>query len=114
MELTAMRFKDYTWPHNPESCRCVWERKLLRRKLPVGGVSLQDLGRWGRTFEGEGGFFGAGAEEAGPAAAGAPPGAAAAAAPEPARPGRSRSTTRCGRGIPFGPSPRGGGWRSRT
>ena len=50
MELTAMRFMDYTWPHNPESCRCVWERKLLRRKLPFGGVSLQDLGRWGRTF----------------------------------------------------------------
>ena len=45
MELTAMRFKDYTWPYNPESCRCVWERKLLRRKLPFGGVSLQDLGR---------------------------------------------------------------------
>ena len=35
MELTAMRFKDYTWPYNPESCRCVWERKLLRRKLPL-------------------------------------------------------------------------------
>ena len=44
MELTAMRFKDYTWPYNPESCRCVWKRKLLRRKLPFGGVSLQDLG----------------------------------------------------------------------
>lgn len=63
MELTAMRFKDYTWPYNPESCRCVWERKLLRRKLPFGGVSLQDLGRWGRTFEGEGSFCGAGAYE---------------------------------------------------
>ena len=47
MELTAMRFKDYTWPYNPESCRCVWERKLLRRKLPFGGVSLQDLGGGG-------------------------------------------------------------------
>ena len=63
MELTAMRFKDYTWPYNPESCRCVWERKLLRRKLPFGGVSLQDLGRWGRTFEGEGSFCGARAYE---------------------------------------------------
>ena len=63
MELTAMRFKDYTWPYNPESCRCVWERKLLRRKLPFGDVSLQDLGRWGRTFEGEGSFCGAKAYE---------------------------------------------------
>ena len=49
MELTAMRFKDYTWPYNPESCRCVWERKLLRRKLiqdgqlPPETVSLQTL-----------------------------------------------------------------------
>ena len=34
-------------------------------------------------------------------------GAAAAAAPEPARSGRSRSTTRCGRGIPCGALPGG-------
>ena len=63
MELTAMRFKDNTSPNNPQRCLFEMERKMLRRKLPFGGVSLQDLGRWGRTFEGEGSFCGARAYE---------------------------------------------------
>ena len=50
MKLTPMRFKDYTWPYNPESCRCVWERRVLRQKLPFGGFRVQDLGLWGRCF----------------------------------------------------------------
>ena len=58
MKLTPMRFKDYTWPYNPESCRCVWERRVLRQKLPFGGFRVQDLGLWGRCFRGEGTFAG--------------------------------------------------------
>ena len=63
MKLTPMRFKDYTWPYNPESCRCVWERRVLRQKLPFGGFRVQDLGLWGRCFRGEGTFTGGEAYE---------------------------------------------------
>ena len=63
MKLTPMRFKDYTWPYNPESSRCVWERRVLRQKLPFGGFRVQDLGLWGRCFRGEGTFTGGEAYE---------------------------------------------------
>lgn len=63
MKLAAMSFKHYTWPYNPESCDCVWERRILRRKLPFGGVCVQDLGPAGRSFHGEGTLTGEGAYE---------------------------------------------------
>ena len=63
MKLAPMRFQDYVWPYNPEQCRCVWERKAVKRKLPFGGFQVQDLGLGGRVFRGEGCFAGDGAYE---------------------------------------------------
>ena len=63
MKLTPMRFKGFAWPYNPETCRCVWERRVLRQKLPFGGWRVQDLGLSGRSFQGEGTFTGEDAYE---------------------------------------------------
>ena len=45
MKLTPMRYKDYTWPHNPETCRMELERKLAAQKIPFGGWVMQE-GNW--------------------------------------------------------------------
>lgn len=63
MKLTPMRYKDYTWPHNPETCRVGMERKIAVQKAPFGGYCLQDLGEIHRVMRGEGVFAGEGAYE---------------------------------------------------
>jgi len=63
MKLTPMRYKDYTWPHNPETCRVELERKIAVQKVPFGGWILQDLGAMHRVIRGEGVFAGEGAYE---------------------------------------------------
>jgi spore coat assembly protein SafA len=56
-----MRFKDYTWPYNPETYEITWERKLAVHKVPYGRYCLQDLGLGCRVMRGEGTFTGPGA-----------------------------------------------------
>ncbi len=63
MKLKPMRFKDYTWPSNPESYRIVFRRTVAEHKLPFGRSVTQELGMVCRVFEGEGEFVGAGAYE---------------------------------------------------
>lgn len=63
MNLTAMRYKDYTWPHNPETYEIAWKRTVAVHKIPFGQYALQDLGRTCRVMRGEGAFFGAKAYE---------------------------------------------------
>lgn len=63
MKLTPMRFKDYTWPHNPETCRVELERKMAVQKAPFGGYVLQDMGALHRVMRGEGAFVGENAYE---------------------------------------------------
>lgn len=58
MLLKPMRYKDYTWPHNPESCAVEYRRQIAAHKIPLGGWYLQDLGRTYRIFRGEGTFAG--------------------------------------------------------
>lgn len=58
MNLTPMRFKDYVWPYNPETCAVTWERKIAARKVPFGGYCLQNLGLTCRVMRGEGTFTG--------------------------------------------------------
>jgi spore coat assembly protein SafA len=53
-----MRFKEYTWPYNPESFTATWARKLAVHKIPFGRYCLQDLGRTCRILQGEGTFTG--------------------------------------------------------
>lgn len=56
--LSPMRYKGYVWPHNPRSFEIEYSRTLSKRKLPMSGFSVQDLGRSWRVFKGEGEFCG--------------------------------------------------------
>ena len=61
MDLSPMRYKTYTWPHNPRVYSIDYERKMAVHKTPFGLFHLQDLGRTNRIMEGEGEFVGEGA-----------------------------------------------------
>ena len=61
MQLSPMRYKGYTWPHNPRVYSIDYERKMAVHKTPFGLYHLQDLGRTNRIMEGEGEFVGEGA-----------------------------------------------------
>lgn len=61
MRLSSMRFKDYTWPHNPETFVVEYRRQVAAHKIPMGGCVLQDLGVNCRILRGEGEFAGPGA-----------------------------------------------------
>ena len=63
MRLTPMRYKDYTWPHNPEVYQVECRREVAAHKVPFGGYVLQDLGETYRILQGEGEFVGEGAYE---------------------------------------------------
>lgn len=63
MRLTPMRFKDYTWPHNPEVYAVERRRRLAVHPVPYGRCVVQDLGGTYRVLRGEGVFAGAGAYE---------------------------------------------------
>ena len=61
MDLSPMRYKSYTWPHNPTVYSIDYQRKMAVHKTPFGLFQLQDLGRTNRIMEGEGEFVGEGA-----------------------------------------------------
>lgn len=63
MRLSSMRFKDYIWPHNPETFVMEYRRQVAAHKVPLGGCVLQDLGVSCRVLRGEGEFAGPGAYE---------------------------------------------------
>ena len=63
MRLKPMRYKDYTWPHNPETYTVEYRRQVVSHKVPLGGWCLQDLGQVRRVLRGEGTFAGDGAYE---------------------------------------------------
>lgn len=63
MRLSSMRFKTYTWPHNPETFVMEYRRQVVSHKVPQGSCVLQDLGVTCRVLRGEGVFAGAGAYE---------------------------------------------------
>lgn len=58
MRLTPMRFKEYTWPHNPETYSVEFRRRVAALKIPFGGYCLQDLGEVCRILKGQGTFAG--------------------------------------------------------
>lgn len=58
MKLSPMRYKNYTWPNNPETYAISFERSVAEHKIPYGRSFLQDLGMGCRRMEGEGEFFG--------------------------------------------------------
>ena len=57
-QLTAMRYKDYVWPHNPRIYTEELRREAVVRKIPMGAFHVQDLGAGHRVFRGEGEFVG--------------------------------------------------------
>ena len=63
MLLAPMRFKDYTWPHNPEIYTVEYRRRMAVHPVPFGRCVLQDLGCAYRVLRGEGVFAGEGAYE---------------------------------------------------
>ena len=63
MRLTPMRYKDYTWPHNPEVYTVERQRRLAVHPIPFGNCVIQDLGGMYRVLRGEGVFAGEGAYE---------------------------------------------------
>lgn len=58
MLLTPMRFKDYTWPHNPEIYAVERRRRLAVHPVPFGTCVIQDLGSSYQILRGEGVFAG--------------------------------------------------------
>ena len=63
MNLMPMRFKDYTWPHNPRVYSVERRRRLVVHQIPFGRCVIQDLGGAYRVLQGEGVFAGEGAYE---------------------------------------------------
>lgn len=61
--LSPMRYKDYTWPHNPRVYEIEFERLMAVHKVPFGQYMLQAMGRTNRILRGEGEFTGPGAYE---------------------------------------------------
>lgn len=58
MKLSPMRYKDYTWPHNPRVYTVDYRRAVAEHKTPFGLYQLEDLGRTHRVMEGQGEFIG--------------------------------------------------------
>lgn len=63
MPLSAMRYKNYVWPHNPGSYSVSFQRRIAVHKIPFGGYATQELGTTFRVMKGEGEFAGEGAYE---------------------------------------------------
>lgn len=63
MDLSPMRYKGYTWPHNPRVYSIDFQRAMAAHKMPFGRYQLQDLGMGHRVMKGSGEFVGPGAYE---------------------------------------------------
>ncbi len=63
MNLEAMRYKDFVWPHNPRVYTIDYTRRLAEAEVPYGRYFLQDMGFTRRVLRGEGEFAGPGAYE---------------------------------------------------
>ena len=61
VKLQPMRYKGYTWPHNPRIYEIEFRREIIRHKVPFGAYVLQNMGRTCRVLRGSGEFVGAGA-----------------------------------------------------
>lgn len=56
-----MKYKDFTWPHNPRTYTIEYRRVMGNHKVPFGRYHLQDMGLTRRVMKGEGEFVGEGA-----------------------------------------------------
>lgn len=58
MRLAPMRFKEFTWPHNPEVYTVEYRRRVAVHQVPFGPCVMQELGEAYRVLKGEGVFAG--------------------------------------------------------
>lgn len=63
MELTPMRFKEYTWPHNPRVYSISYEQHMTAVPVPGGYDYITQTGTGYRVMRGEGEFVGVRAYE---------------------------------------------------
>ena len=56
--LPPMRYKSFTFPHNPRIYSITFSRDTAVLPVPMGHALVQDLGRRPRILRGEGEFFG--------------------------------------------------------
>ena len=63
MRLAPMRFKEFTWPHNPEVYTVEHRRRIAVHQIPFGPCVMQELGSYYRVLKGEGVFAGEDAYE---------------------------------------------------
>lgn len=54
-----MKYKDFTWPHNPRTYTIEYRRAMGNHKVPFGRYHLEDMGLTRRVMKGEGEFTGA-------------------------------------------------------
>ena len=57
--MLKMQYKSFVWPNNPQSYTLRCERQTALQKVPMGGFTVQELGRSCMVLHGEGEFFGA-------------------------------------------------------
>lgn len=53
-----MRYKNFTWPHNPRTYTIEYRRVMGNHKVPYGRYQLEDMGLTRRVMKGEGEFVG--------------------------------------------------------
>ena len=58
MNLSPMRYKDFIWPHNPESYHISFARNMAVSTVPYSAEYLQGLAMAHRTMSGQGAFYG--------------------------------------------------------
>lgn len=58
MKLAPMSYRDYVWPHNPETIRVERAKSIRAYSVPNAGDVLQNLGNGGRVVTGGGAFTG--------------------------------------------------------
>ena len=57
--LSSMRYKNFTWPHNPTTCKYNVERSYAKHKYPeLAGAELEDMDPDAIVLTGEGEFYG--------------------------------------------------------
>ena len=54
MKLSPMRYKDFVWPHNPQTYTIEYRRAMGNQKVPYGRYHLEDMGLTRRVMKGEG------------------------------------------------------------
>ena len=58
MKLAPMSYRDYVWPHNPETIKVEHAKSIQAYRVPNAGDVLQNIGNGGRVVTGGGAFTG--------------------------------------------------------